>query len=66
MSKGSLENAYLRLIDIGKALSAERNLNSLLKHILLEAKSLTTADAGTIYLNSDKTSLKFGIVLNDP
>jgi hypothetical protein len=54
----------LKLIDIGKAQPAERNLNSLLKHILLEAKSLTTPDAGTIYLNSDKTSLKFGIVLN--
>jgi diguanylate cyclase (GGDEF)-like protein len=61
----SLNNAYLRLIEIGKALSVERNLDHLLKHILREAKSLATADAGTIYLNSDKTSLKFSIVLND-
>ncbi len=58
-------NAYLKLIDIGKALSAEKNLDSLLKHILVEAKSLAKADVGAIYLNSDKTSLKFSIVLND-
>jgi diguanylate cyclase (GGDEF)-like protein len=60
-----LNNACLRLIEIGKALSVEQNLDHLLKHILREAKSLATADAGTIYLNSDKTSLKFSIVLND-
>ena len=60
-----LNNAYLTLIEIGKALSVERNLDRLLKHILREAKSLASADAATIYLNSDKTSLKFSIVLND-
>ena len=65
MSDETIDNAYLRLIEIGKALSAERNIDSLLKHILQEAKSLATADAGTIYLNSDKSSLKFAIVLND-
>ena len=65
MSDETKDNAYVRLIEIGKALSAERNIDSLLKHILQEAKSLATADAGTIYLNSDKTSLKFAIVLND-
>ncbi len=65
MSDKTIDNAYLRLIEIGKALSAERNIDSLLKHILQEAKSLATADAGTIYLNLDKTSLKFAIVLND-
>ncbi len=63
MSEQTLDNAYLRLIEIGKALSAERNLDSLLKHILQEAKSLASADAGTIYLASDKTHLKFAIVL---
>lgn len=65
MSDNPQASAYLKLIDIGKALSAEKNLDSLLKHILLEAKSLANANAGTIYLNSDKTSLKFSIVLND-
>ena len=65
MSDKTTDNAYLRLIEIGKALSAEKNIDSLLKHILEEAKSLATADAGTIYLNLDKISLKFAIVLND-
>ncbi|MBT6587162.1 MAG: sensor domain-containing diguanylate cyclase [Gammaproteobacteria bacterium] len=65
MSDKTTDNAYLRLIEIGKALSAERNIDSLLQHILEEAKSLATADAGTIYLNLDKISLKFAIVLND-
>lgn len=66
MSEQTLDNAYLRLIEIGKALSAERNLDSLLKHILQEAKSLSSADAGTIYLASGKTHLKFAIVLMGP
>jgi len=65
LSDKTTDNAYLRLIEIGKALSAERNIDSLLQHILEEAKSLATADAGTIYLNLDKISLKFAIVLND-
>ena len=37
-------SAYRRLIDIGLALSAEKNLDSLLEHILLEAKSMANAD----------------------
>lgn len=58
-------SAYRRLIDIGIALSAEKNLNSLLQHILLEAKSMANADAGTIYLKSDRDTLMFTFVLND-
>jgi hypothetical protein len=65
LSDKSTDNTYLRPIEIGKALSAEKNIDSPLKHILKEAKSLATADAGTIYLNLDKISLKFAIVLND-
>ena len=65
MNDQTQASAYLRLIDIGIALSAEKNLDSLLKHILLEAKSLANADAGTVYLNSGKSTLKFSIVLND-
>ena len=59
------ENAYLRLIENGIALSADRNLDGLLEHILLEAKSMTNADAGSIYLNTGEYSLRFTIVLND-
>jgi diguanylate cyclase (GGDEF)-like protein len=56
--------AYRRLIEIGIALSSERDLDSLLEHILREAKSLAGADAGTIYL-AEEDSLKFSIVIND-
>ena len=65
MNEETHASAYLRLIDIGIALSAEKNLDSLLKHILLEAKSLANADAGIVLLNSGKSTLKFSIVLND-
>ena len=41
---------YARLIEIGIALSAERDHRRLLENILLEAKSLCNADGGTLYL----------------
>jgi len=41
---------YAKLIEIGIALSAERNHHRLLENILLEAKSLCNADGGTLYL----------------
>lgn len=65
MNEKSQASAYRRLIGIGLALSAEKNLDSLLHHILLEAKSMANADAGSIYLHDGKDSLTFSIVLND-
>lgn len=60
MNAETQANAYLRLIKIGIALSAERDLDS-----LLEAKSMANADAGTVYLATATEALKFSIVLND-
>jgi HD-GYP domain-containing protein (c-di-GMP phosphodiesterase class II) len=55
-----------QLINIGTALSAERNLPKLLEMIIKEARSITNADAGTIYLKSrDEKSLEFVIVQTD-
>ncbi|MBF0561667.1 MAG: GAF domain-containing protein [Alphaproteobacteria bacterium] len=54
-----------RLIDLGIALSAEHNHEYLLERILLEAKNLTNADGGTLYLSNDKNELVFEIVHND-
>ena len=65
MTETQLASAYRRLIDIGIALSAEKDLDSLLRHILREAKALANADAGTIYLKSGEQHLQFTIVLND-
>ena len=55
-----------RLIELGIALSAERDHNRLTETILIEAKNLTQADGGTLYLMShDQTQLSFDIIRND-
>jgi HD-GYP domain-containing protein (c-di-GMP phosphodiesterase class II) len=60
------ERAYLRLIELGIALSGERDHCRLLEKILLGAKELTNADGGTLYLVSDDGSeLRFVIMHND-
>ncbi|MCW5848794.1 MAG: SpoIIE family protein phosphatase [Anaerolineae bacterium] len=41
------------ILPLGLSVSAERNLNRLLEEILLKAKSLSNADAGTIYHRVD-------------
>jgi HD-GYP domain-containing protein (c-di-GMP phosphodiesterase class II) len=63
---GDRELAYRRLIELGIALSAERNHARLLEKILLGAKELTNADGGTLYLVSeDGHELRFMIMRND-
>ncbi len=61
---GSSAGAYLKLIDIGIALSAERDHDRLMEMILLEAKSLCNADGGTLYLRTAEDTLKFEIMRN--
>src|SRR6185312_5788270 len=46
-ARSSESDALRRLIDLGIALSAERNHDRLLEQILLGAKELTNADGGT-------------------
>lgn len=58
-------DAYRQLIDIGIALSVERDYSALMERILLEAKAFTNADAGTLYLNNHDKELTFQIVRND-
>jgi HD-GYP domain-containing protein (c-di-GMP phosphodiesterase class II) len=64
---GAGEAANLqRLIEIGIALSAERNHDRLTERILLEAKAFTNADGGTLYLvDEDERKLNFKILRND-
>ncbi len=64
-AKGKGADAYLRLIEIGIALSAERDHNRLMERILLEAKELCNADGGTLYLVEDDKGLKFEIMRTD-
>jgi HD-GYP domain-containing protein (c-di-GMP phosphodiesterase class II) len=64
-----LERLFTRLHDlneIGAALSNEKNTDKLLENILLAAKGITNADAGTLYLvDEDKQLLTFEILRTD-
>lgn len=51
-------------VDIGIALSTEKNHQALLEKILTSALTLSNADAGTIYSVNDKQQLVFDTVLN--
>jgi len=54
------------LTEIGMALSAEKDINRLLELILTEARAITNADGGTLYLMSeDFKELQFALVQND-
>ncbi|MTI10872.1 HD domain-containing phosphohydrolase [Curvivirga aplysinae] len=66
VGRRSSEKFFYRLVDLGIALSAEKNLNRLLEMILLEAKEITHADGGTLYLVNDKADgLSFEIMRTD-
>lgn len=52
-----------KVIPIGVALSAEKDFNRLLETLVVEAQSVTHADAGTLYLVENK-ALKFVILRN--
>ena len=56
---------FKRLIDLGIALSAERDHNRLMERILLEAKAIYNADGGTLYLRTEDNMLSFEIMRSD-
>ncbi|MDP6602909.1 MAG: HD domain-containing phosphohydrolase [Rhodospirillales bacterium] len=58
------EEAYCKLIEIGIALSAERDHKRLIESILIGAKALSNADGGTLYLLDDEV-LRFEIMRTD-
>ena len=53
-----------KLTQIGTALSANENLDTLLEMIVTEAKNLTSADGGTLYL-LEKKQLHFQVIQTD-
>ena len=57
--------SFKRLIDIGIALSAEKDSNRLMERILLEAKGIGNADGGTLYIRTKNDQLKFEILRTD-
>src|SRR3990170_6682749 len=52
------------LIQIGIALTSERDLSVLLENILAEARRFARADAGTLFLR-EGDRLRFAVVQND-
>ena len=55
-----------QLTQIGLALSAERNISKLLEIIVDEARDLSNADAGTLYIiDNDQQQLRFEILQNE-
>lgn len=54
-----------RLVELGIAMSAEKDSNKLMEMVLLGAKELTNADGGTLYTIDDNKKLQFQIVRND-
>ena len=54
-----------RLVQIGIALSAEKDIDRLLEMILDGSKEITHADGGTIYIVTDEKTLKFRLVKTD-
>jgi PAS domain S-box-containing protein len=60
------EHWYRTLTQIGLSLSAEKDTKKLLERIVIEARRLTNADAGTLYLLDKETQeLRFEIIQND-
>lgn len=49
------------LIENGLMLTAERDRNQLLRHILLQGQRLLHCDAGTLYLVTDENMLRFAL-----
>src|SRR3989304_8626835 len=60
----NLTEAFRDLVQIGIALTSERDLAGLLDLILSEARRFTRAAAGTRFLRED-TTLRFAVVQND-
>ena len=63
MDTFSNTNKLNKLIDIGIALSKEKNINILLEKILNEARVISNSDGGTVYLiTDDSQKLSFEIM----
>lgn len=65
-TKNNLRHRLKELNQIGIALSQQRDINSLLETILVAAKRITRADAGTLYLHEpEQRVLRFEILRTD-
>ena len=60
----NLTEAFRDLVQIGIALTSERDIATLLERILTEARRFTHAEAGTLFLR-ENDELRFAVVQND-
>src|SRR3989442_6534309 len=60
----NLTEAFRDLVQIGIALTSERDLSTLLNRIMAEARRFTRAEAGTLFLR-ENDELHFAVVPND-
>jgi len=65
MAEDKSTASFERLIEIGIALSTEKDIDRLMERILLEAKDLANADAGTLYIRTEEDALQFTIMRTD-
>src|SRR2546422_3581708 len=61
----NLTEAFRDLVQIGIALTSERDLSTLLNRIMAEARRFTRAEAGTLFLR-ENDELHLAGVPNDP
>ncbi|QEN04924.1 GAF domain-containing protein [Thiospirochaeta perfilievii] len=61
----TLEKDIRKLTNISIALSKEKDRNKLLEMILIEAKTLSNADGGTLYMKENNNEISFEIVMTD-
>ena len=62
---GMLQNEVKEFYEIGKSLTSEKNTIKLLEMIINSSISLTSSDAGTMYLVIDKRSGKWSSIKNN-
>ncbi len=60
-----LKKHFKHLTEISIALSKEKNRDKLLEMILLEAKNISNADGGTLYMKENNNEIHFEIVMTD-
>jgi HD-GYP domain-containing protein (c-di-GMP phosphodiesterase class II)/phosphoribosyl 1,2-cyclic phosphodiesterase len=67
LSDSQLDKKHIsQLIQIGEALTSEKDFDTLIEQILLGAKQLSNADGGTLYmLSKDEQNLHFRVVQTD-
>ena len=65
MSDNTSYDNLQKLINIGRSLSREKNINILLEKILIEAREISHSDGGTLYLMTDDDRLSFEIMHNE-